>query len=270
MQKHHLQGKNIGLKHGIFKNIHPNYFKKNAHLDLVICGAKPEFEFIRDNFGYKESEVAYCGLARFDTLGTTDTFHQILIMPTFRIPLSGLSLDEFIKTEYYNKWLGFLQELDIKFGNLNGFKVIFYLHAVFQKYISAFKGKLKNIEIANFDDYDVLCHIDFAFKTAYLIDNSISIKEYEDYIIEIMKEIIKKDKTFELNVKVQSFLPVEHTKYLLKLYKDLGGKNVTLSSDAHKVNRLNDQFDKYIVLIKEAGFDHLNYFIKRNRYSISI
>ena len=124
--------------------------------------------------------------------------------------------------------------------------------------------------VRNFDDYDVLCHIDFAFKTAYLIDNSISIKEYEDYIIEIMKEIIKKDKTFELNVKVQSFLPVEHTKYLLKLYKDLGGKNVTLSSDAHKVNRLNDQFDKYIVLIKEAGFDHLNYFIKRNRYSISI
>lgn len=124
--------------------------------------------------------------------------------------------------------------------------------------------------VKNFDDFDVLCHIDFGFKSGYLCDNSISIKEYEDYLIKIMNIIIKKDKALEINTKVQEYLPIEHTRYLLDLYKRLGGKNITIASDAHKVERFYSGIDKYIKLIKEAGFDHLNYFIKRNRYNLSI
>ena len=155
LEKHHLPGKNIGLKHGIFKNIHPNYFKNNSHLDLVICGAKPEFDFVKANFGFEDSEVVYCGLARFDNLATTDVLNQILIMPTFRIPLSGLTTEEFMETDYYKNWDIFLKELDEKTSQLQGFRIVFYLHAVFQKFISAFEGKYNNITIANFADYDV-------------------------------------------------------------------------------------------------------------------
>lgn len=155
MEKHHLPGKNIGLKHGIFKNIHPNYFKNNSHLDLVICGAKPEFDFVKSNFGFTENEVAYCGLARFDNLGTINAINQILVMPTFRIPLSDLTLEDFIKTDYFRKWDALLNKLDEGINNLLNYKVVFYLHAVFQKFISAFEGKYKNIEIAKFADYDV-------------------------------------------------------------------------------------------------------------------
>ena len=120
--------------------------------------------------------------------------------------------------------------------------------------------------VNNFDDYDVLCHIDYGFKTAYLIDNSISIKKYEDVITQIMKVVIDKNKTFELNTKVQEVLPVEHTKYILDLYKKLGGKNLTISSDAHDVKRFRSSFDKYIPMIKEAGFDHLIYFVNRKKH----
>lgn len=155
MQKHHLQGKNIGLKHGIFKNIHPNYFKENSHLDLIICGAKPEFEFVKTNFGYKESEVAYCGLARFDNLYNCEIKNQILIMPTFRIPLSCLSDEEFVTTDYFKKWNELLRELDKHPLLQNDYKVVFYLHAVFQKYIHLFKDVYKNILIASFDKYDI-------------------------------------------------------------------------------------------------------------------
>lgn len=150
----------------------------------------------------------------------------------------------------------------------------FYEISFFQKYgvkkvlDEYYKTQLEMVE--NFDDYDVLCHIDFGFKSAYLCDNSLSIKEYEDYLIKIMKIVIEKDKALEINTKVQEFLPIEHTKYLLNLYKSLGGKNITISSDAHRVKRFCSSFDKYIKIIKEAGFSHLNYFIKRNRYNISI
>lgn len=122
----------------------------------------------------------------------------------------------------------------------------------------------------NFDDFDVVCHIDFGFKTAYLIDNSLKLRDFEEEVSDILRLIIKKDKTLEINTKVQEFINDEHTKYLLKLYKNLGGKNLTLSSDAHKLDRYMNNFDHYISLIKGAGFDHLNYFIARKRYDCKI
>ncbi len=155
MENHHLQGKNIGLKHGIFKNIHPNYFKERSHLDLIICGAEPEYKFIKDNFGYKDDEVAYCGLARFDNLLNNKPKKQILVMPTFRIPLSGMTKEEFSKTDYFKKWSIFLKNLDERLDDWSNYQAIFYIHAVFQKYVSLFFGIYKNIVIAKFEEYDV-------------------------------------------------------------------------------------------------------------------
>ena len=153
LQKHHLQGKNVGLKHGIFKNIHQNYFKKNSHLDLIIAGAKPEYEFIKNNFGFKDSEVAYCGLARFDNLFGQKTKNQILVMPTFRIPLVDISDEEFKNTEYFKKWLSFLKNLDENVFDATS--VVFYIHAMFQKYVHLFDNQFKRIIVARFSDYDV-------------------------------------------------------------------------------------------------------------------
>lgn len=165
--KHHLQGKNIGLKHGIFKNVHPNYFKNNSHLDLIICGAQPEYEYVLNNFGYDSNEVAYCGLARFDNLHNKLPIKQILIMPTFRIPLADCLDDEFINTGYYKKWNEYLDELDKKIPN--DISIIFYIHAVFQKYAHLFENKYKNIVIAKFSDYDV---------QQLLIDSSLLITDF--------------------------------------------------------------------------------------------
>ena len=124
--------------------------------------------------------------------------------------------------------------------------------------------------VRSFDNFDVLCHIDYAFKTAYLIDNNLKIDRYENTIIEIMKELIKKDKALEINTKVQEIMPIEHTQYLLELYKRVGGKNLTLSSDAHEAARFCDGFDKYVPIVKESGFNHLTYFIKRKKYLFDI
>ena len=129
----------------------------------------------------------------------------------------------------------------------------------------------RQVEMArDYDNYDVLCHLDYGFKTAYLIDNTLKIEKYEGYISKIMEEVIKKDKALELNLKVQEVLPTEHTEYILNLYKRLGGEHLTMSSDAHEVARFCKGFDKYIEIIKKAGFTHLTYFINRKKYSFPI
>lgn len=153
MLKHHLQGINVGIKHGIFKNIHPNYFKQNSHLDLVICGAQPEYEFVKKEFGFREDEVAYCGLARFDNLHNSNVKNQILVMPTFRNYLSDLNEEDFRITDYFQKWDELLTKLDK--NPFDKFDVVFYLHAVFQKYVTIFENRYKNIIVAKFEDYDV-------------------------------------------------------------------------------------------------------------------
>ena len=119
--------------------------------------------------------------------------------------------------------------------------------------------------ITNFNNFDVFCHLDYGFKTAYLANNKVKINDYEEDLRKIMCALIKKEKALEINIKVQSVLPLEHTKYILNLYKKLGGKYLTLSSDAHEITMFRYDFDKYLKLIKECGFDSISYFVKRKQ-----
>ena len=118
-----------------------------------------------------------------------------------------------------------------------------------------------------FENFDVLCHFDYAFKTAHSIDTTLKISSYSQYLVKIMKLVISKDKTLEINTKVQETInDEEHLRYILRLYKSMGGVYLTLSSDAHKVKRLCSNFAYYMQIIKEEGFEFLSYFIKRKRY----
>lgn len=115
-----------------------------------------------------------------------------------------------------------------------------------------------------FQNYDVLSHIDYAFKTIYEMDNSYTIEKWEDKITQVFKNLIKNNKALEINTKVQETINNHfHTKYLLKVYKELGGRYITLSSDAHTVERYLSSFEIYKQIIKEAGFDYLVYFVNR-------
>ena len=42
--------------------------RKNMYMDLFVCGAKPEYEYIRDTFDIRNTCRSYVGLARFDNL----------------------------------------------------------------------------------------------------------------------------------------------------------------------------------------------------------
>ena len=147
------------------------------------------------------------------------------------------------------------------------FKEEFLKHGLKDTLKLYFQRELESIK--NFHDYDVFCHLDYGFKTAYLADSTIDIKEYEDILTKIMETLIKEDKALEINIKVQSVLPIEHTQYILRLYKKLGGKYLTLSTDAHDISKFYEGYDKYLKIIKDEGFTHLSYFINRQGHIYS-
>ena len=73
------------MQHGIIKDEMEWLHRKNMYMDLFVCGAKPEYEYIRDTFGYPEHVPQYVGLARFDNLIRAERKEKmILVMPTWR------------------------------------------------------------------------------------------------------------------------------------------------------------------------------------------
>lgn len=148
---HHFTGNNIALKHGIFKNIHPNYFKNKAHLDLICCGAKPEFDFIKNNFGYEDGVASYTGLARFDALHNIKAEREILIMPTWRRWIDSIkNCGDFVNTDFFKRWLGLLNdELFMATIHNNNLKVYFYVHPKLNRFISCFNHNSPNVIFLN-------------------------------------------------------------------------------------------------------------------------
>lgn len=149
-----LKGQKIMLQHGITKDYIDMFKEKNSKLDLFICGAKPEYDYLLNNFGYSKKEIKYTGFARYDNLQNIKVKNQILVMPTFRKWLNHTK--DFKESEYYQKWNNLINNDElINYLEKNNIDLVFYPHYEIQKYINLFKSKSKNVIIASFDDYDV-------------------------------------------------------------------------------------------------------------------
>mgnify|MGYP004598831251 CR=1 FL=1 len=151
-----IRGKIIFLQHGITKNNLPQLYYENTKLDLFICGAYPEWQYINDNFGYPDHVVRYTGLARFDGLFDNCVKKQVLIMPTWRMYLKYNMPKNFEESEYYQCWNEILQSPDLeKWAIEHNFRIVFYPHHEFQKYTHLFETSSSSIVIADSAHYDV-------------------------------------------------------------------------------------------------------------------
>ena len=120
-------------------------------------------------------------------------------------------------------------------------------------------------------DYDVICHVDYAFRAAYEKNKNLKIDLYADFLKKIFRIVIDRDKALEINTKVQQRIGDEaHTRKLLSLYKESGGRALTLSDDAHRISNFMAEPEKYAAIIKECGFDTLRFYIRRKPYDVKI
>ena len=142
------------LQHGVTKDDIPALHFDQTGARLFVCGAKPEYEYIRKEFGYPQEAVQYTGFARYDTLCDVNTKRQILIMPTWRMYITDEN--SFLESEYYRQWNRLLT--DSRFAECiekNDLSVIFYPHYEVQKYLHLFHPGSERIIFADFANYDV-------------------------------------------------------------------------------------------------------------------
>lgn len=101
-----------------------------------------------------------------------------------------------------------------------------------QAYETYFKAMLRAVK--EYDFIDSMGHIDYIARYARFEDREIYYEEFSELIDEILKTIVEKEKCMELNARRLD--DMESVKNLIPIYKrfrELGGREVTLGSDAH-------------------------------------
>lgn len=150
------RGRQIFLQHGVIKDEMEWLHRKNLYLDLFICGAKPEYEYIRDTFGFAPGIVQYTGLARFDNLiRASKTEKMILVMPTWR-GSHYPSGDAFPGTAFYRAFQSLLNSAKLEaLLEKYDYRLVFYPHVEMQQHNKLFSTNSERITIADKSTHDV-------------------------------------------------------------------------------------------------------------------
>jgi histidinol-phosphatase (PHP family) len=111
---------------------------------------------------------------------------------------------------------------------------------------------LEMIELNDF--FDALGHIDYMSRYSPFAEENVLYKEYAGPYDKILKTLIERDKVLELSTKrLHKPCAYKNLYAIYRRYRDLGGKYVTLGSDAHKVENLGCNFDIAARFTKEIG-----------------
>ena len=149
-----LHKRHYFLQHGITRADLPQLYGDAAPTRLFVCGAKPEYDFIKERFGHPDGVVRYLGFARFDRLHDAKPGRQILVMPTWRSYLK--TKEQFLSSSYFSHWQGLLEnEALLQMLEEQDLQLFFYPHYEMQKYMDCFRAGSDRITLARFEDYDV-------------------------------------------------------------------------------------------------------------------
>ena len=125
-------------------------------------------------------------------------------------------------------------------------------------------------ETAKSCDYDVLAHI--VCPARYMTGRygrKTELMNYKDEIAEILKIVIERGASLEMNVAGFKKYTMQ-SEEIFSLYRDLGGKYVTIGQDTHRPNMIAENAPLGIEMLKGLGFDSYSIYRNRERFSVKI
>lgn len=123
-----------------------------------------------------------------------------------------------------------------------------------EAYRSYFEEELENLE--RYDCYDVAGHIDYVVRYGPHQNRDYTWEKYGDVLDAILRTIIRKGKGIECNTNgIRVGLGEPNPSWaVLRRYRELGGKILTIGADAHEPAHLGYAFDVIGDRLKECGF----------------
>ncbi len=129
------------------------------------------------------------------------------------------------------------------------------------------------IEMLKWGKFDVLAHLTYPLRYFYSQSNlDIDLNNYKNQIDEILLMTAKSDKALEINTAAlrQPLNKLSPEVDIVKRFKELGGKFVSVGSDAHYTEHLACDIDMAYNCAIEAGFDSITFFQKHTPMQMKI
>ena len=153
----HKKGKNVFLQHGIIKDDIKFCHADRTNLDMFVCSALPEYEYVDKSYGYKKGVLQLVGLCRYDNLKRNEKpTKKILFMPTWRAELRSCSRRSFLASDYFKKYNSLLNSKQLaSLLDEYEYELIFYPHFEVQRFLDCFSVGNPRVKIADFKNNDV-------------------------------------------------------------------------------------------------------------------
>lgn len=144
------------------------------------------------------------------------------------------------------------------------------------------KGKTKDeiyaqyfhevLTMAETADIDVIGHLDLAKRYAFDVVGNYDFLEYRDCIAAILSVVINRGLGIEINTSGwrNSVAICYPSPEVIHLYHDMGGRYITIGSDAHKCSDIANGWVRARNVLQEAGFKQYCYYQGRKPYFVPL
>ncbi len=132
-----------------------------------------------------------------------------------------------------------------------------------EAYREYFESILENVK--GFHNFDVYGHLDYVVRYGPTKNKNYRYSDYADVIDEILRLLIENEKGIEVNTGSfrRDLGTTNPCPEIIKRYKELGGEIITIGSDAHCTDDLQNSFDIVEQMLKDIGFKY--YCVFENR-----
>ena len=127
--------------------------------------------------------------------------------------------------------------------------------------------------LADWAKFDTFAHLTYPLR--YIVGENkipVDMQKYQKDIDEVLSILVSKDKALEINTSglrqpIGITMPDES---IVKRFRELGGKMITVGSDSHFTYHLGAGIEEGMKIAKNAGFDSVFVFKKRQPVEIEI
>ena len=155
--------------------------------------------------------------------------------------------------------------------NINSLKLRLSMRNKDKKYVySDYFDEI--LKMVGNSDIDIVGHLDLIKRYAYDLYGNYKFNDYKEILEEILEKVIANNIGIEVNTsgfrnKVGETYP---SMDILKLYKNLGGKIITIGSDSHDLDNIGNNYFTVTKMLNEIGFKYIYKYEKRKKTAIKI
>lgn len=129
------------------------------------------------------------------------------------------------------------------------------------------------LETVRWDDYDILAHLTYPVRYIEGRDGKkCDLSRYKTRIDEILSTLARQGKALELNTSglYDSFGRTSPDIPVLARFRELGGRYVTIGSDAHSAYDIGGGVEEGMRILQQCGFDYLTFYRRREARMLEI